>query len=176
MTSPKVERALTQRIRAILEETTTEGDVFKVIGTRGLTYDVLFSDSHLSCTCPDFQMRAQMCKHIYYLVFHYYHITKDDILLWIEQYDLQLFREKRLSLVPEPSSSIADEARKDDCTICHDEIIADVPVTFCASGCRKPLHLDCFNLYMDYMKGHHKAVTCPSCRQVMSSSHNRMIM
>lgn len=167
----KIERALTQRIRAVPSELTDKEHTFKVIGTTDKTYDVLFSSDHVSCTCPDFQMRAQVCKHIYYLVFHYYHIEKAHILTEINGYTLEKFKNKRATHATELDAS---NCRLDDCTICHDEIDDTREVTICLKGCHKPLHTDCFHIYKEYQARLGRVPTCPSCREVMTYDRMRM--
>jgi uncharacterized Zn finger protein len=62
--------AATSRIRRI-EPRTTAAQLWKVESesTPNTFYDVLQkSDGETTCTCPDFEIRGQICKHIYAVV------------------------------------------------------------------------------------------------------------
>ena len=63
------ERALTQNISILSEVKELNNTIYTVKGTTGNTYKVSISDkSSYACTCYDFALRKQKCKHIYYVL------------------------------------------------------------------------------------------------------------
>lgn len=169
----KIERALTQTIRAVPFALNENEHHFKVIGTTKKTYNTIFSAAHVACTCPDFQNRGLPCKHICYLIYHYYHIRKECIISELRAYSLEAFKKKR-STYNLKGNENATFIRPDDCTICHDKIDDTREVVICLKGCHKPLHVDCFQIYKDFQIRMAKLPTCPSCREIMEYDRMRM--
>jgi len=61
-------RALNQRMYLLEAEQKGVCWSFKVEGFSGRNYTVIIGRDKINCTCPDYKIRQNICKHLYFIV------------------------------------------------------------------------------------------------------------
>ncbi len=152
---------------------------FFVQGTSVDMYIVSFTQTsphHPTCACPDFQRRAEPCKHIYYVVFKI--LFTDIAKQGTEEHILQIAHRQcgaaESGAASELWAAIVTAERKrqttpllgpktdvDTCSICFDDMDPKniKQVSWCSKECRTPFHRTCMDIWL---QTNH---TCPMCRK-----------
>ncbi len=146
-------------------------------GTRGITYDVFFSEHSITCSCPDFQKHTvkPICKHMFKLI---YLSENNDIFnnsmlltdLMNPQYlsriltsILRIIDIKKMERYGGPQNPISIE-RDECCPICYGDF--DENITEC-SKCKHVFHKQCVRLSWN-SAAYNARGKCPMCRELNS--------
>lgn len=143
-------------------------------GTRGITYNVFFSEHSITCSCPDFQKHTvkPICKHMFKLIclsenddiFNNSMLLTDlmnpQYLELISTSTLRIIDIKKMERYGGPQNPISIE-RDECCPICYGDF--DANVSMC-SKCKHVFHTQCVRLSWSsasyYARG-----KCPMCRE-----------
>ena len=169
MTSGRIERCYTDNIYLI--ESFLPDNEFKrkylIMGNSGNTYLVTIANRPF-CTCPDFSIRHNRCKHIFFVLIR---IMKIDNYYSKQYSDEELIRMFRN--IPEIAQNLryhgeraAEEKEvdqkfdKDDvCPICLDPLENGKELDYCRYSCGKTIHKKCFSMWQKSKGG-----VCVFCR------------
>jgi hypothetical protein len=137
---------------------------FAVMGSTGNVYTVSIKSSP-TCTCPDYILRKNRCKHIFFILIRAMKVTNEDKKKYSKD-DLK----KMFKNIPKIASNlIADEeinelyksaktgTTKEDvkvemkgaddiCPICLDDL-TNGEIDYCKYSCGKCVHKKCFEMY-----------------------------
>lgn len=124
----------------------------------------------LSCSCPDFQTRGSICKHLCFVVLRYLRLPADSpatIALGLSQRDIERARDRYVAR-PMAAAAVVVQLqpavvkRLDyeglDCGICCDEMLPAQEIVFCQHGCGQNAHGECMQRWL------HSHDTCVYCR------------
>lgn len=145
---------------------------------KGLTncYDLKFRFDMISCSCPDFEGRGRICKHLYFIIgriaqcSHLLDILENDIengsrkCLTPEELDViskALIHRLKDHLTPTEEGNQVDTSTLDyECTICFDSL-GEGKVISCqrGKGCKYYFHEDCIENWLRVQS------RCPMCRR-----------
>jgi hypothetical protein len=190
----RILRARTQRLYLISKEKINEGTYkLTVLGSTGNVYEVTLG--HVpSCTCPDYQRKQDLCKHILFvslkvlglsvdnpLVYQKALVTEelDDVFWQLEnrrtggvvdanQQVKAAVAQMRGQEVPESPSPIQRKQLDDDnrdCPICFDQMEGPEGTVYCRSTCGTNFHADCIRRWLGQHHQSRGEQTCPACRQ-----------
>jgi hypothetical protein len=148
---------------------------FLVQGSRGTSYHVHVCPESTACTCPDFKLRRETCKHIYFMVGR----VLGDVALMNQLEDgcgsqalvaagfsdrIERRLRARLETSKTTMVSDADTSRDDevpgedgsDCVVCFEALAAKA---WRCDGCRQRcMHDSCAQLWL------RRTPSCPLCR------------
>jgi predicted nucleic acid-binding Zn finger protein len=147
----RIDRALKQNI--YLLENQGNGK-FHVAGMTNDYHTELRTDGH-TCTCPDFTRRQAPCKHIYWLLFKYFRISR------------KRWRKNPKLMPDEKEMEVSHQNKRDredidgDCVICLDPL-SQGALQEC-NTCQQHIHLKCVSVWLR----HASHGDCPLCRQPM---------
>ena len=152
---------------------------FRVLikGNRGITYDVFFSESAITCNCPDYEKHTvkPICKHMFKLISlsENHDIFNNSMLLTdlmnpqylarILESTLRIIDVKKMERYGGPRNQISIE-RDEYCPICYGNF--DVDVSQC-SKCKHVFHTNCVRLSWN-SSAYHARGKCPMCRELNS--------
>lgn len=184
----RLERASTQKLYLIQQsqvpDVASEGHVdFTVLGSTGNVYTVQFG--HVpTCNCPDFTRRADMCKHIMFILLKVMGLSPTNPLSYQKAYlseELQelytILRTRRVGGSVRANALVCAAAASgqsapaqgvtrreltpddSDCPICFDTL-DDGSVTFCRGACGANFHAACIQRWLSQSRS-----GCPNCRQ-----------
>ena len=159
MSSGRIERCYTDNIYLIESLPPEEDHPYKrkylIMGNSGRTYKVTISNKP-NCTCPDFTMRGNRCKHIYFVLIR---------IMNISNYTDREFSDEELSEmflnIPEVAKNLMYKGEntseqkevnqkfdKDDiCPICLDPLENGKELDYCKYSCGKTIHKKCFSMW-----------------------------
>jgi hypothetical protein len=153
---------------------------FLVQGSRATSYHVHICPESMACTCPDFQLRRETCKHIFFMVGR---VLADVALMNdLENGDgpealvAACFSERierrlraRLDAAKTTCGDTSDNSgtgsgpdetcrSEADCVVCFEPLAS---MGWCCKRCRKEcMHLDCAKRWLK------QTPSCPLCRHV----------
>ena len=148
--------------------------IFDIMGTTGNAYTVIVG-SVPQCNCPDFTIRGNRCKHVYFTILKILRLDKDFACkVYYSDTELEMMVSR---LVHIPTLLVANQGIKDRlvrlrnkqtpverkstddlCLICMDELDNGDPLIYCKYSCGKPIHQECFEYYAT--KRGRKCLTC----------------
>lgn len=152
----------------------------KVKGTTN-DYDIIIHPGLLQCSCPDYETRGRICKHLYFIIgrIGQCHDMLETLESEIEQGNrgsrltsvefnllsshllnrLQSRLDKRKKLVKKSKES-EPEVIQDDCTICYESLSEGSIIKCCdGQGCVYHFHNICIENWLS------RNSTCPLCRR-----------
>lgn len=146
-------------------------------GHRGITYEVFFSDSAITCSCPDYEKHTvkPICKHMFKLIClsENHDIFNNSMLLTdlmnpqylarILESTLRIIDVKKMERYGSPQNQISIE-RDECCPVCYGDF--DVYVSKC-SKCKHVFHTNCVYLSWN-SSAYHARGKCPMCRELNS--------
>ena len=150
-----------------------EKRVFYILGASGNEYTVTISNI-FTCTCPDYQRRHTMCKHLFFVFLRVCKCPTVPTASTLPNNILQTI----FANIPEflDESLLYSEERKaskgnteevvqkidDFCPICLEDLTIENPLllTFCKYSCGKSIHINCFQQCM-----RKKITNCMFCRK-----------
>lgn len=152
---------------------------FVVRGSTGKIYDVVLSETKVSCSCFDCKQRRRICKHIYFIIGRIAQ-NKDLLVQMGDNLNVNVFEldpslslkisnriwpsENSLPSTTDESNS-SDAERDNTCSICYEDVTIE-PLggngsqhskTNCKS-CKNVFHTDCIRIWTN------RNPTCPMCR------------
>jgi hypothetical protein len=152
---------------------------FRVLikGNRGITYDVFFSESAITCNCPDYEKHTvkPICKHMFKLIClsENHDIFNNSMLLTdlmnpqylarILESTLRIIDVKKMERYGGPQNPISIE-RDEYCPICYGDF--DANISEC-SKCKHVFHTQCIRLSWNSVS-HNARGKCPMCRELNS--------
>lgn len=138
---------------------------FTIQGYSGNSYETIITPNSMSCTCPDFQQRNKLCKHLYFIIAR---IAKDTDSLKKIKEETNIFDinpdfseeiKQRLRNRLENSNFLENENENEneDCVICFENMINRHQKVSCQE-CKNKFHKACISKWL------RKKDTCPLCR------------
>ena len=159
MSSGRIERCYTDNIYLIESIPPEEDDSYKrkylIMGNSGRTYKVTITNRP-SCTCPDYIMRGNRCKHIYFVLIRIMNISNYTDRQFSDEELSEMFLNipevaKNLMYQGENTSEqkeVNQKFEKDDiCPICLDPLENGKELDYCKYSCGKTIHKKCFSMW-----------------------------
>jgi Ring finger domain/SWIM zinc finger len=203
----RLERAATQRLYLIHQSEVPENAIsetnhtvdFTVLGSTGNVYKVQFRNVP-TCNCPDFQRRADMCKHIMFILLKVMGLSASNPLSYQKAYltsELEelytILRTRRVGGSVLANAQVRAAARQpegtvatvsdgvprrvltpddSDCPICFDTLWQEAAskLTYCRGTCGANFHAACLSRWLRSQSGHQSS--CPNCRQLWVGAEN----
>lgn len=146
-------------------------------GNRGITYNLFFSESAITCSCPDYEKHTvkPICKHMFKLIClsENHDIFNNSMLLTdlmnqqhlarILESTLRIIDVKKMERYGGPRNQISIE-RDECCPICYGDF--DLDVSQC-SKCKHVFHTNCVRLSWNSFTYNARG-KCPMCRELNS--------
>lgn len=176
------QRGLTQNLYLINfdEQKGVSKKNFSVLGSTGNVYTVTIQDIP-TCTCPDYTMRHQRCKHIYFILLKVMliNVATVDKLVYSNAELSNMFdnmqkiaatlyipedKQKEYNILGAMNAAqnllVPIKNEDDVCPICLDDIKNGEPYDYCKYACGNPVHNQCFAMWTKNQKNS----TCILCR------------
>ena len=191
MSSQRIERCYTDNIYLIesvppdSEEDTER--TYVIMGHSGHIYNVTISHRP-KCTCPDFYLRGNRCKHIYFVLIRIMNIDNVTDKYYSDDDLTDMFRNIppiAQNLMYKGSDVEINEGKEveqkfeegDICPICLDPLENGKELDFCRYSCGKTIHSKCFSMWVKS-----KGSICVFCRaqwynaNASSKNHKKVSM
>ena len=191
MSSQRIERCYTDNIYLIesvppdSEEDTER--TYVIMGHSGHVYNVTISHRP-KCTCPDFYLRGNRCKHIYFVLIRIMNIDNVTDKYYSDDDLTDMFRNIppiAQKLIYKGSDVEINEGKEieqkfeegDICPICLDPLENGKELDFCRYSCGKTIHSKCFSMWVKS-----KGSICVFCRaqwynaNASSKNHKKVSM
>ena len=191
MSSQRIERCYTDNIYLIesvppdSEEDTER--TYVIMGHSGHVYNVTISHRP-KCTCPDFYLRGNRCKHIYFVPIRIMNIDNVTDKYYSDDDLTDMFRNIppiAQNLMYKGSDVEINEGKEveqkfeegDICPICLDPLENGKELDFCRYSCGKTIHSKCFSMWVKS-----KGSICVFCRaqwynaNASSKNHKKVSM
>ena len=191
MSSRRIERCYTDNIY-LIESFPPDDDEddperkFKIMGHSGNVYTVTIA-KHPKCTCPDFFLRRNRCKHIFFVLMRIMNIDNYTDSSYTEGELIDMFNNippiaqnlmYKGSAVPNEGKEVEQKFEKGDiCPICLDPLENGKDLDFCRYSCGKTIHSKCFSMW-ERTKGS-ICVFCRAnwhCNNLLITNHKKVSM
>jgi hypothetical protein len=158
------QRGLLERIYLLDAKYETDEWNLTVKGSSKSVYKIIMSENKVKCKCMDFNIRKNVCKHMYFILGRI--LKESKILDKINTiYDIEdNFEVISIHLKKILSNHVSNEKdcnfeynNKDNCSICFEEF-GDESVEQCQLTCKNVFHSECVNLWLSQNN------SCPLCR------------
>ena len=139
-----------------------ENLAFKVRGTTGNIYDIAFGDS-MKCTCMDFVLHSNPCKHIFFILGRVGKIKWDvvqNLLIKNETKSLQTIL-SHCVIILKSMMMVRVNGNGEDCPICLETLEESKDNFFSCPTCKQLLHDTCFEVWQL------TSSSCPLCRRLI---------
>jgi hypothetical protein len=146
----RIKRSVRQNIKII----ENDKNKYTICGNTGSLYTVNVCDPKITCTCMDYKLRKNYCKHIYFIFVNVFKIVPDIS----KEYTIDELVKLHESFI----DHVIDSPRNDECCICFEPLTKPVVCGTCSNG----FHQTCINSMVQVSKKHN----CPLCRSSMISS------
>lgn len=191
MSSQRIERCYTDNIYLIESVPPDSEDdterTYVIMGHSGHVYNVTISHRP-KCTCPDFYLRGNRCKHIYFVLIRIMNIDNVTDKYYSDDDLTDMFRN-----IPPIAQNLMYKGRDveinegkeveqkfeegDICPICLDPLENGKELDFCRYSCGKTIHSKCFSMWVKS-----KGSICVFCRaqwynaNASSKNHKKVSM
>ena len=191
MSSRRIERCYTDNIY-LIESFPPDDDEddperkYKIMGHSGNVYTVTIS-KHPKCTCPDFFLRRNRCKHIFFVLMRIMNIDNYTDSSYTNDELIEMFNNippiaqnlmYKGSAIPNEGKEVEQKFEKGDiCPICLDPLENGKDLDFCRYSCGKTIHSKCFSMW-ERTKGS-ICVFCRAnwhCNNFLITSHKKVSM
>ena len=161
MSSQRIERCYTDNIYLIESIRPRDSEdkerKYVIMGHSGHVYNVTISNKP-KCTCPDFYLRHNRCKHIYFVLIRIMNIPN----VTDKSYSDEDLSEMFMNIPPIAQDLIykGDNVERNDgkeveqkfekgdiCPICLDPLENGKDLDFCRYSCGKTIHSKCFSMW-----------------------------
>ena len=191
MSSQRIERCYTDNIYLIESVPPDSEDdterTYVIMGHSGHVYNVTISHRP-KCTCPDFYLRGNRCKHIYFVLIRIMNIDNVTDKYYSDDDLTDMFRNIppiAQNLIYKGSDVEINEGKEveqkfeegDICPICLDPLENGKELDFCRYSCGKTIHSKCFSMWVKS-----KGSICVFCRaqwynaNASSKNHKKVSM
>ena len=191
MSSQRIERCYTDNIYLIESVPPDSEDdterTYVIMGHSGHVYNVTISHRP-KCTCPDFYLRGNRCKHIYFVLIRIMNIDNVTDKYYSDDDLTDMFRNIppiAQNLMYKGSDVEINEGKEveqkfeegDICPICLDPLENGKELDFCRYSCGKTIHSKCFSMWVKS-----KGSICVFCRaqwynaNASSKNHKKVSM
>ena len=191
MSSQRIERCYTDNIYLIESVPPDSEDdterTYVIMGHSGHVYNVTISHRP-KCTCPDFYLRGNRCKHIYFVLIRIMNIDNVTDKYYSDDDLTDMFRNIppiAQNLMYKGSDVEVNEGKEveqkfeegDICPICLDPLENGKELDFCRYSCGKTIHSKCFSMWVKS-----KGSICVFCRaqwynaNASSKNHKKVSM
>jgi len=133
---------------------------YHILGNSGSYYDVTFTSSEMSCTCPDHQRHQSYCKHIYLVYIKIFHLIPDLDATGNRIHEMQflLMKNAHNEFMQTQKRKMEENQKKnqqwegyrfnkeDECPICFD-IFGEQTIFGCKT-CKNCFHRHCIDTIM----------------------------
>ena len=170
----RYERALQQKIYLLNTEEHNESMDFDVRGSTNNIYNIKLDKINCTCTCPDFQTRNNICKHILFIIakigeettiannlFNFNNIYDENIYTIIIQSiknRLNKIRKERNKKNKKKKDNIVCSKKDEICCICFEELNNDL---YHEKNCNNYFHNTCIDKWLQNKD------SCPLCRKTL---------
>jgi hypothetical protein len=135
---------------------------FDILGSSNKIYKVYIDDCY-KCTCPDFEKRNVMCKHIMHLYIKIFRIIPDLENTSNTSNKLNTLNPIQKAMIIKSNNAFwsihntkTRTNKDDDCTICIEKL--NTTNLYTCSTCKNSFHNECIKTLCNYNKH------CPLCR------------
>ncbi len=161
--STRKQRGLSERI--YLLDANFDSDIWNLTikGQSNSVYKIILSGEKVKCKCMDFNIRKNVCKHMYFILGRILKdckiINKIKCVVDIEDNfnDISLNLKNILSKHVSNNTNDLEYDNKECCSICFEEF-GDESVEQCQLSCKNVFHTECINLWLSNNN------SCPLCR------------
>ena len=168
-------RAISQNLKITFFRDYAEKFEVGIIGNRSIPYELNFEPENVKCSCPDYQFKKRICKHLYFII----HLS-ESLTMFVYTNDLSQLQTleninilrlnlknmiEQKKLVNTNSQEIQIE-RDDCCPICTMDFLTQIEK---CSRCSHVFHQECLSLWWrnaSVPKG-----KCPYCRDDAGLRH-----
>lgn len=173
------QRGITQKIFLIetIEKKNNTSREYVVMGSTGNVYNVNITNNP-TCTCPDYSIRYNRCKHIYFILLRVMKVNNPDKEKYTDSELINMFKN-----IPEITNILCVNENiknqylknknnkiqiKDDdiCPICLEDIQNGEIFEYCRAKCGKCVHKTCFDMWCKK-----NPVKCLICRSPWGSKY-----
>lgn len=192
----RFQRGIEQNIYVIDIDTRKQNDkenphiLFFVCGTTRNTYSITFTKQNVVCTCMDFKLHKNICKHIYFLIGKVGRLNLDQIrtmfgtlntsksaFLKTTFFTRKTQQRKKLSIILQKIVEIIEKNVKEmkkgdgenDCCICLETLEKNDRCLDCQE-CKNLFHSSCIRFWLDSER------KCPLCRTEIKTEAERLIV
>ena len=193
MSTQRIERCFTDNIyliESIPPDSVDDNErTYVIMGHSGHVYNVTISRKP-HCTCPDFYLRGNRCKHIYFVLMRIMNIENPTDKYYNDD-ELQemfsnippvaqnlMYQGNDVPLVGKEIKEVEQKFDKGDiCPICLDPLENGKDLDFCRYSCGKTIHKKCFSMWEKA-----KGSICVFCRAqwynsgALSQNHKKVSM
>ena len=193
MSSQRIERCYTDNIYLIESLPPDSEDdkerTYVIMGHSGHVYNVTIS-RRPHCTCPDYYLRGNRCKHIYFVLMRIMDIENPTDKYYNDDELSEMFSNippiaqnlmyqgNDVPLVGKEIKEVEQKFEKGDiCPICLDPLENGKDLDFCRYSCGKTIHSKCFSMWEKA-----KGSICVFCRaqwynsNSLSQNHKKVSM
>jgi hypothetical protein len=160
MSQERIQRCYTNNIYLIeAVPPNSENDTeraYVIMGHSGHVYNVTITN-YPSCTCPDYYLRGNRCKHIYFVLMRIMNITNATDDSFSDEELIEMYRNippitQNLMYKGEAVEVEGKEVDQkfdagDICPICLDPLENGQELDFCRFSCGKTIHKKCFSMW-----------------------------
>ena len=180
MSSQRIERCYTDNIYLIESIRPRDSEdkerKYVIMGHSGHVYNVTISNKP-KCTCPDFYLRHNRCKHIYFVLIRIMNIPNVTDKSYSDEDLSEMFMNippiaqdliyKGDNIERNDGKEVEQKFEKGDiCPICLDPLENGKDLDFCRYSCGKTIHSKCFSMWVKS-----KGSVCVFCRAQWYSSN-----
>ena len=166
----RIQRALQQPIYLLDATYNTNTKEWKILvqGYSGSNYELLLGMESLVCGCPDYQIRNNTCKHLYFIFGKVLDFNQNKLLnlqrnkgLYVQYPEFNELLHKRLTKkqTQENNTQQVSNLRSNEyCVICFEEFGNDM---IDCNNCKNVFHSGCLRRWLK------RNEICPLCREIM---------
>jgi hypothetical protein len=172
MSTPRLIKALSEKIYLLSAVQNDTNWVFTVRGQTNNIYEQTLTSSTFSCSCPDHQSKQTSCKHLLFLVARVA-CQMELASTWCQRpkttWNTSVYEacaaswKNRLSHLV--SETIVSAKKEGSCSICFEDMNPTDTLVECKSTCHNWFHEDCMTKWLS-----HDHTTCPLCRSEWNAS------
>jgi hypothetical protein len=171
----RLKKAIDEKSMKVLNyEQVNENELsYHILGNSGSFYDVKFTNTQMSCSCPDHARHHSYCKHIYLVYIKIFHlipdldavgngITEMQFVMMRNAHDRFMEAQTKKKEIMESRTSKWNGYRfnkDDECPICFD-VYGEMSIFGCKT-CKNCFHMGCMESIFRYNS------KCPMCRSVV---------
>lgn len=173
----RYDRALNQKLYLLNTEEHTEYMYFDVRGTTNNIYNIKLDKINYSCSCPDFQTRNNVCKHILFIIgkigeettiaknlFNFNHIYDENLYNIIVDSVKDRLNKIKKEIYKNKNNTNTEIFKKDEiCCICFESLENDL---YHETNCNNYFHNNCINKWLQNKD------SCPLCRNILNKNIN----
>ena len=162
----RLKRAVNEKSMKVIDTSVTDTKLtYKVLGNRGVCYDVTFEcDKYTKCKCIDQCKSKSYCKHIYLIYVKIFNIIPSGDSLLVTQEIFNDLTECHSAFTNRAPVDVELRNEDDDCSICFEPI--QQTGAYCCRLCKNGFHTECIHQMLKFSN------RCPLCRSDINFNHD----